>query len=95
MYKSRCPSVCLCKSHLGNDASRLTRDLLSKGVSLILEFRKAGFFFKALRWFSVKKNVFWVSLRTTLRCIVGELPRGGSVAVAVCGSDWWQSTGET
>ena len=42
VYKSQCPSVYL--SYLGNGTSRWTRDLWSKGVSLILGFRKPHFY---------------------------------------------------
>ena len=65
----------------------------SKGVSLILVFRKMDFF-EALQWFLVLfLNLGFWSLQTTLLCIVGELAgQGGPVAVAVCVSDRWQVT---
>ena len=39
-------------------------------------------------WFSA--NWAFGSLQTSLLCIVGELARGESVALAACGSDRWQ-----
>ena len=78
-----CVCFCVCLSHLGNNTFRRTSDLCSKGVSLILGFRKTGFFPELCNdFFLHKKKVFW-SLQTTLLCIVGELAGRGSVAVAV------------
>ena len=41
-----CVYIGVCPSHLINDASRWTRDLWTKGVLLILGFRKTELFLK-------------------------------------------------
>ena len=84
------------QSHLKNDFSPWTRDLWWKGVLLKLGFRKTGFFRSSAMIFCVFQIIrVFGSLRTTLMCIVGELPRGRSVAVAVYVSDSLQVTGDT
>ena len=77
-----CVCVYVCLSHLRNDASQWTRDFCLKGVLQKFGFWKTGFF-KALFSVFQPKNILG-SLRTSLLCIVWELPRGKSVAVAVC-----------
>ena len=81
VYKLTCPSVCI--SLFGNHASRLTRDLWSKGVLLILKFQEDGIFFQR-SWmiFVFFKNLklgFWVfASHPTVHS--GEVSRG-----RVCG----------
>ena len=75
-------SVCL--STFGNPASRWTGDFWLKSILLILAYllmflRFCGFD-ELLHFFGGERLG---SLQTSLLCIVGEIARGGSVAVAV------------
>ena len=82
----------VCIWHLKNDASQWTRDLWSKGVTIILEFRKKDFLPELCNDFWHLTNIFFLFFGSPLLYIVGKLPRTGSGALAICLSDRRQVT---